>query len=232
MIEGLRRIRYLCDYRRADYVKNEGTFDLVALSPSLGIERSLRVSYLEGLEGDYSQPAGYPGWRMIPLSLLAVNPYWRGGEWTTPVVALPQPRPFLRVASASSGYLALSTSTAIGADMPVTVGGDVDSPAIIDLTGPADAGTTITAASGLDVTLGALASGDMLSIDTGSPLTGRQVSVTLNGDVDAGWAKVGLNPKWAPLPPGDATISVVIPGATSATRARVHGSSLNETAFW
>ncbi len=230
--EVMARFKALLDYRRTDYAAAEGTFDLVATGADGVSTRRLRCLYTDGLEGNLGLQADEGTWWLTAgVNATAVNPYWRGEEWTTPVVALPQPRPFLRVSSAPSGYLALSTSTAIGADMPVTVGGDVDSPAIIDLTGPA-ASTVVTSPAGLSITLGSLAASDVMSIDTGSAATGRLVTVTLNGDVDAGWAKVGVNPRWLPLPPGDTTISVVLTDATSATRARVHGYCLHETAFW
>jgi hypothetical protein len=217
----LAQIRALVSFRDKDYVTLEGSFDLVATTDK--VERTLRCEYLEGMEGDYGEDMALPEWRRFGMSLLAVNPYWRGEEWSTPIVSLPAANPFLANDGAAHP-LRLSTAVAIGLDMPLSIPGDVASSAVVELVGPATT-THITSPSGLDVTIGSLSTGDSFVLDT-SP---RSRSALLNG-VDA-WAKVAVSPKWRPIAPGATTMSIVMTGATDESRARVHGSALWETAW-
>lgn len=217
----LARVRGMLDYRAGTYADDDGTFDLVAHS-SNG-RRSLRCTYVDGLEGDYSSGAAYSTWRIFGLRLLAVDPYWHGQPWSTPVVALPAPAPFLSNDPADAFPRALGASVALGANMPVTVGGDVPSPAVIEITGPATS-THITSPQGLDITIGAITGGHTLLIDTG-----RRRRVLLDGS--PAWTLLGDSPQWRALPPGEASISVQVTGADTDTRARVYGDSLWETAW-
>jgi hypothetical protein len=110
--------------------------------------------------------------------------------------------------------------------MPLSIPGDVASPAIIELVGPA-ASTHITSPSGLDVTIGALSSGQTFILDTG-----RTKHAYLNGaEGPASWQKVGVSPQWRPLAPGGTTISIVMSSATTDSRARVYGRALWEAAW-
>ncbi|MGN6245107.1 MAG: hypothetical protein ACTHQ3_15755 [Motilibacteraceae bacterium] len=214
-------VRGFMDYRSADYVADEGTFDLVAYGD--GSRRSLRCTYLEGLEGDYDAGSQFSWWRMVGVRLLAVDPYWHGDAWSTPEVALPKPAPFLSNSLADAFPRAISPSVALGAGMPVSVGGDVPSAAVIDGTGPWTS-LHITSPQGLDVTIGAVAAGHSFHLDTG-----RNLECLHNGASD--WSLVGDSPQWRPLPPGDASISIEVTGADDTTRARVSGVSLWETAW-
>lgn len=222
-LEQLARVRAFCDYRGLDYAVEEGTFDLVAKS-GRGGERTLRCSYVDGMEGAWGVEVGNGSYySTFDTKLLAVDPYWHGEEWSTPVVVLPKVAPFLSNSLANPFPRPVSASVALGADMPVTVGGDVPSAAVIELTGPATS-THITSPQGLDVTIGAIGAGHTLLLDTG-----RRLRCELDGSTD--WSLVGDSPQWAWLPPGDASISVEVSGATEATSARVYGTSLWETAW-
>ncbi len=220
VLDKMAEIRSLQNYRLRDYVSEEGTFDLVATRDGYP-ERTLRATYLEGMEGDYGSGVYMPDWRIFGIKLLAVDPYWHGREWSTPTVSLPSPMPFLSNDPADAFPRQISASVALGEDMSLTIPGDVPSPAVIELTGPADQ-TVITSAAGLDVTIGALADGDHFVLDTG-----RVKTATLNGVSD--WSKVGTSPQWRPFRPGETSISMVVTGATSETRARVYGRALWET---
>jgi hypothetical protein len=218
----LTRLRSFVDYRDVDYGTAEGTFDLAALTPAGG--RTLRCTYVEGMEGEYTLDGGTGTyWQSYGVRLLAVDPYWHGDEWSTTEVALPKASPFLSNNIANPFPRALSASVALGADMPVTVGGDVPSPAIVEGTGPWTS-MHITSPQGLDVTVGPVGAGHTLLLDTG-----RQLRCLLDGASD--WSLIGDAPQWRPLPPGAASISIEVAGADVNTRARVHGDSLWETAW-
>lgn len=218
----LARVRRFLDYRDRDYLDTEGTFDLVAYSD--GQRRALRCTYLDGLDGDYSSDTATSTWRIFGLQLLAVDPYWHGQEWTTPDVGLPATDPFLsNDPGFAFGDLAIAASVALGADMPVTVGGDVPSPATVAGVGPWSS-MHITSPQGLDLTIGPVGAGHKLLLDTG-----RRKRCELDG-VDA-WHLLGDSPQWRALPPGEALISVQVTAATSATSVRVFGDELWETAW-
>jgi hypothetical protein len=216
----LARLRRMIDYRDRDYVTAEGTFDLVAAGE--GAERSLRCTYIDGMEGAAGVAAGGGAfWSTFDTKLLAVDPYWRGEEWSTPIVDTGAGSPF--ISDTEPWPRAISGSVALGADMQVEVGGDVESPPSVEVWGPA---TTlhITSPQGLDITVGAIGNGQHLLIETG-----RRRRVLLN-DAPA-WGLIGDSPRWSPLPPGQALISVAATGATSSTAVRVYGTSLWETAW-
>lgn len=219
-LKQLAMLRSFMDYRTSDYTAADGTFDLVAYSDSG--RRTLRCTYLEGLEGDYGADVMFSSWRMLGITLLAVDPYWHGEQWSTPVVGLPTPQPFLSNDPAAHPW-GLAPSVALGTGMPVTVTGDVPSPAMIELIGPSTS-TRISSPGGLDVTIGAVADGQVVTVNTG-----RRKQVLLDG-VPA-WTLLGDSPQWRPLPPGDTTVSIQILGASPATRARVYGTALWESAW-
>lgn len=218
----LAEVRSFMDYRSVDYGLNEGTLDLVA-SQQDGTTRTLRCIYVDGMEGAEGASAGSGGnWSIFDVKLLAVNPYWYGKGWTTPTVSLPESNPFL-ANDAPAHPLRLSSTVALGTDMPVFVPGDVPSSPIVELIGPATT-THITSSSGLDVTIGSLTTGQLFVLDTG-----RNRAATLDG-VSA-WNKVGTSPRFRPLAPGGTTISIEMTGATADSRARVYGDALWETAW-
>lgn len=214
-------LRSYADFRSVDYASAEGTFDLVAIAD--GSQRFLRCTYVDGMEGvdGISDGAG-TDFSTFDMKLLAVSPFWRGDQWSTPTVSLPGTRPFLSTNSADHPW-GLSPSVAIGSGMPVVVGGDVPSPAVVEIIGPATT-THITSPSGLDVTLGAVGAGETLVLDTG-----RRKALTVDGVTD--WTLLGDSPQWADFRPGPTTVSVTMTGATTATRARVYGTELWETAW-
>lgn len=215
----LTRIRRMIGYRGRDYAGLEGTFDLVAVAE--GGERLLRCTYVDGMEGVAGVARGSGAyWSTFDAKLIAVQPYWRGQEWSTATVGTGLGAPF--VSETAPWPRSIAGSVALGEDMRVTVGGDVPSPPIIELIGPFDS-ARITSPQGLDITVGAVEAGRLL-IETG-----RRRRVTINGT--AAWALIGDSPRWHPLPPGEAVISIVATGATTATSARVHGTSLWETAW-
>ncbi len=223
-LDQLATVRSFMDYRATpDFAELEGTVDLRATGQG-GDTRRLRCTYVDGMEGaEGASVGGGSNWSMFDVKLLAVDPYWHGVEWSTPVVQLPGAAPFLSNNAADGFPRQITASVAIGEDMTVRVPGDVPSPAVVELLGPADA-TVITSPSGLNVTIGALAAGEQFVLDTG-----RTKRALLNG-VPA-WELVGQSPQWRPLTPGSTTISVEVVGANDQTRARVYGTALWETAW-
>lgn len=221
VLDKLAEVRALQDYRQVNYSDEDGTFDLIAVAR--GQERRLRVTYLDGMEGDYGQDRNLPELRLFGLKLLAVNPYWQGVQWTTRQVSLPTPVPFLSNNGADAFPRKITASVALGSDMPLVIPGDVPSPAVVELVGPCTE-TVITSPAGLNVTIGALTEGQTFILDTG-----RRKSALLNGVPT--WELVGQSPQWHPLPPGETTISVQMTGATELSKARVYGAALWEAAW-
>lgn len=220
----LARMRSFMDFRSVDYAGEEGTFDLVAVAGAS--QRSLRCVYVDGMEGvDGVEDGAGSDWSTFDVQLLAVDPFWRGLQWTTPPVALPVPAPFISDDPAFTfGNVGITASVALGADMPVHVGGDVPSPAVIEGVGPWTS-LHITSPQGLDVTIGAVSSGQTFLLDTG-----RRKRCELDGVKD--WSLTASDsPQWYPLPPGNASISIEAVGASSSTAIRVYGTELWETAW-
>lgn len=194
-----------------------GTFDVVAYSERS--ERTLRCLYAEGMEGTYSQDVMGSWWESFGLSLLAVQPFWSGGEWTTPLIRTPTGARWF-------GHFPgkLASSRALSKGMSVIVDGDVPAWPSVDVYGPADA-VTITA-SGLSVTVpGGLDTDEAFHLDTDP----RGRVAQFDGDTD--WTRVGENDKYRQLNPGENIVNITVTGATSATSARVYGPNLFERAW-
>lgn len=222
-LEQLEDLAQGMSYDFNDYADDDGTLDLIATGQD-GSTRRLRCFYVDGMEGAEGFSASNATyWSMFDVKLRAVDPLWHGEQWSTPSVGLPTPDPFLSDDPVDEWPRRLAPSVAIGADMPLSIPGKVPSPANIELIGPA-ASTHITSPRGLDVTIGAIGVGDVFVLETG-----RTKRALLNGE-DA-WTKVGTSPKWRPLAPGQTTISIEMSGATEASRARVYGDSLFESAW-
>lgn len=204
-----------------DYQTNGGTFDLVASSERS--TRTLRCMYESGLEGDFSADAMGNWWESFGLVLLAVQPYWQDGEWSTPTVRLPDAEAWFPDFPG-----VLSPSRVLGADMPVLVGGDAPSWPTVDVTGPATSVTITSAAAGLTVTVpDGLASGEFFRLTT-DPRIKRVAS--FDGVTD--WTRVGPDDAYGNgMPPGVVDVSITVPGATSATSARVYGPALYQRAW-
>jgi hypothetical protein len=220
----LARLQAFLDFTGVDYAAAGGTFDLVATSASG--ERSLRCVYLEGMEGSEGVDSGV-WWASFGLRLLAVDPYWHGAGWSTSTLRIPAPVGWM---SASDGSYTtvwpggITNSLVIGANMPVTVGGDAPSWASIEVVGPA---TTFRAqAGGLDVSLvGGLAVGETMLVDTDP----RSRDVTFNGVRD--WGRVAPGDRWEPMAPGRSTVTLTMADATAASSARLFGESLFKRAW-
>lgn len=202
--DGLRR---LFNYRSVDYRAAGGTFDLVAESARGA--RSLRCVFVEGMSGVKAPDEG-GWWAKLGLTLRAVNPYWEGDRWQTPII---------RQESGVSWFGAfpgrLASSYTFGT-FTVPVPGDAESPVTVDLVGPATS-VTITGPGLLVSIPGGLASGETARIVTDP----RGRTALFGGVVD--WARVGPVSTWAPLPPGDRTLSIVVAGVGATTQAQVSG---------
>ena len=219
----LARVRQLLDYRLADVHATDGTFDLVAVGQD-GSSRRLRCLYQGGWAGNHSWRAR--NWRWMSrfeLELVAVDPYWRGKSWTTPVVRLPSPTPFLSSLPGNTWPRRLARSTALGTAMSVPVGGDVGTGWTVALTGPST-GPVIQSSTGIDIHVSALAAGDELVISYG-----RRRTITLNG-APAG-AVIARGAAWALMRPGVNQVTITMPGATLASQGRMWGEDRWETAF-
>lgn len=218
LLRVLSRLRGFMDHRGVDYRWADGTFDLVAYTGGSG--RRLRCAYKDGL-GNTSSTLG--DWVSVGLNLVAVWPFWRGVPWSTPVVRLPEAAPFLSNNPVNVWPRKLTRSTALGEAMPVTVGGDVPTAAVIELWGPTTT-TTVSSPAGLSVVVSALGAGEHLRVDSG-----RNRDVALNGVSQSGWGKIARGARWDPLPPGGTTVTIEVTGATASSAAVVYGESLFES---
>lgn len=207
-------LRRMFDHRRVDYRRLDGTFDLVAIS-ELG-ERSLRCTYQTGMAGDWAQDSAGTYWERLGLSFLAVRTYWYGARWSSPVIRIAAGRNFF-----ASFPPRLSSTVALGANIPVLVDGEVDSWPRIDLVGPAD--SVLVEAPGLHIEIPAgLAAGEVAVINT-DPRPG-QTEASFDGT--SGWARVGPVFSRAPLAPGLNPVTIALTNATSATQAVLSGDSM------
>ena len=213
----LRALRRVSDHRRVNVAAEDGAFDLVA---RLGDqERSLRVTLVEGLEGDYSSGQYYAGgWQILALHMLAVDPYWRGDLWSTPVVRPPAGVTYLDDDGNPGFSWTVVPASALGSAMPVPVTGDVDSSWTLTLTSPWTQ-TRVRSPQGISVTVGAvLQPGRTFRLDTG-----RRVRALLDGQ-DA-WDLVADPVLTPPLPPGEALVTIEMDGAAATSSAVLSGVS-------
>lgn len=209
-----RAVSAMLSHLGKDYVAHDGSFDLVATSGTdMPTTRALRCYYVSGNEGTYTSSESSPHWASIGITLNAARPYWVGDPWSTEVLRLPT------AAAWFPGFPGqLSASRVLGAGLGITVDGQVPSWPTVDVTGPATS-VTVTA-PGLSVTIPAgVAAGEAVHIATDP----RGRTATFNGV--KGWARIGPADIYAPLAPGDQQITVVVPGATSQTSARVYGDT-------
>jgi hypothetical protein len=198
-------------FEGVDYASEDGTFDLVANS-SRG-ERSLRLAYLEGLEGGMHPIEGVAH-IATGIRAVACRPHWYGGQWETRIIRQTDSQAWF-------GHFPgrLTSSRALGDDILVAVPGDVASWPTVELVGPADT-VTITA-PGLSVSIPAgLASGEAARIVTDP----RGRTALFDGVKD--WSRIAPSDRYAPLPPGDQLIDIVVTGATAVTTAQVVGDIL------
>ena len=203
----------LFNYRRVDYRAEGGTFDLVA-SSARG-ERTLRCLRTEGMT-TVKRPREGAYWAKLGINALAVQPYWRGTDWQTPAI-----RPPTGAAWFGTFPPELSSSRALGTDVPVQVGGDVDSWPTVDLVGPAD--SVLIEGPGLLISIpDGLGAGEPAHI-----VTDPRGRVALFDNVSQ-WQRIAPQRLFAPLAPGRQLITIDLAGATSSSVARVSGPTLYE----
>jgi Phage tail protein len=203
------------NYRTADYRSNDGTLNLVATSVK-GMRR-LRCLYQGGMDTGYGTDNEGNVWASLGLKFLCVQPYWYGTPWSTPVLKQDASPPDFFASFPG----ALSNDLILGSDIPITVDGDVDSWITIELVGPA---TSVTiSGDGLLVSIPAgISDGSTVKIVTDP--RGR----TALFDGQKNWARIGPTTTWAPFPPGDRQISIVMAGVDVNSQAVVYGSTLYE----
>lgn len=222
------RLRDFLNHRMVDYRRYDGTFDLVSIDED-GVTLKRRCAYKSGLEGDFSGDILQTGiQRLTRLMVLgSVWPYWRGEEWSTGEVRLPIPSSWLSITGqAKFGHQRLSASRVLGRPIPVSVGGKVPSPPILEFHGPFTS-AAVTSNSGLSFSVKALGANDSLFIDTG-----RDRRAELNGlGVNSGAALIQRGAQWLPLLPGGATITVTMIGADPTSSVLVHGTALHESPY-
>jgi hypothetical protein len=198
-------------YHGRDYRLLGGTFDLVA--SSIRGDRYLRCTFAGGMKS-IKRPNEGQYWAKLGINAVAVQPHWIGERWQTPVIRQPAP-----VNTFAAFPLNFSTDLALGAGIPISVDGDVDSWITVDLVGPADE-VTVTAEGVLFEIPDGLDDGETVKVI----MDPRYRNALFDGVQD--WSRVGPATTWHPLPPGDQTMNVVVTGAGANTSAQVSGDTL------
>lgn len=200
-----------------------GTFRLVA--NSLNGERLLAVTYKSGLEGEWGKGTGGSRWQKLPLTVVAVDPFWRDRNPTVRTYQAPAGRPFLGDGSGNAPWpRRLSASVVIGEGMEVVVNGDVPVWPEIDLIGPASSaslaykGTSVLMPSGV-------ADDGLLALKTDP----RTRSVRLNGAI--AWSRVSMGSTFTPLRPGLNIVDVVLATSSNDTALVLRWFNGYKTAF-
>lgn len=207
-------VHQLVDFRQVDFKTNDGTFDLVG-SSARG-ERLLRCTYVSGLEGDNSDEAAGLWYEAFPLTLWAVQPNWRGDDWSTPVIRIPSADTWFGTWPGQ-----LSSSVALSKPMAIDIGGDAPSWPKAEVMGPATT-VLISAGDGFSLSIPAgLASGEFLTLESDP----RRASVLFDGAPS--WGRVAADFRTDAFLPGTRVVSIDVAGATGQTYARVHGTNMH-----
>jgi len=210
-------LQELFDFDDVDYAYEGGTFDLVANSIDGNRERTLRVRYVGGMEGNLTHTAERARWAMLPLKFRCVRPFWSGADWATPEIR--------QLVSGVSFFRRfpgqLSNDRALGADITVTVPGTARSWPQINVTGPST-GVQITGPNLYVSIPGGLTEGEVLVLETDPEL--RAEGTTFDGDPD--WARISPNCVFGSgLRPGNNTFNIDVGTAGPTTVAYVAGVS-------
>lgn len=183
-----------------------GTFRLVA--DSLNGERLLAVTYKSGLEGDWGKGTGGSRWQKLPMTLVAVDPFFRDRKPTVRTYSAPAGSPFLGDGTGAAPWpRRITASVVIGEGMEVVVDGDVPVWPEVDLVGPASSASLAYPGTSLVMPTG-VADNGVLALKTDP----RTRSVRLNGAI--AWSKVSMGSTFTPLRPGTNIVDVVL--ATSS----------------
>jgi hypothetical protein len=210
------QLQALFDFDEVDYSAAGGTFDLVANSIDGNHERSLRVRYVGGMEGNLTHKTERARWSLLPLKLRCVRPLWRGDQWRTPDV-----RKGVGTSFFDRFPGRLSNDRALGADITVTVPGSARSWPQINVVGPSD-GVQITGPDLYVSIPGGLTDGEVCIVETDPDL--RADGTTFDGDPD--WARIAPNCVFGRgLKPGQNTFNINVGSASSDTVAWVAGTS-------
>lgn len=159
--------------------------------------RQVRCLYQGGLEGDLSQ--GSPGEAIIPLSLLAPDPYWTD------------------VAETTASYVAADLGSSLG----VVNTGDVDAYPIWEIAGPASNIVLTNTTTGKVLALNAnggvgLSTGDTLTIDTRPPSQRTTLPITDQNGASY-YSRVGAGGSLWWLTKGANTFTIAASGTSGAT---------------
>lgn len=209
-------LQALFDFQDVNYQDEGGTFDLVSNSIDGNHERSLRVRYVGGMEGNLTRTTDRLSWAMLPLKFRATRPFWRGDEWRTPDVRVP-----LGVSFFNRFPGRLSNDRALGAEITVTVPGTARSWPQINVIGPST-GVQITGPNMYVSVPGGLDDGEVAVIETDPEL--RSEGTMFNGDPD--WSRVAPNCVFGSgLRPGDNTFTIDVGAGGPNTVGWVAGIS-------
>jgi hypothetical protein len=210
------QLQDLFDFGDVDYQYEGGTFDLVSNSVDGNHERSLRVRYVGGMEGNLTKKTDQMTWALLPLKLRSVRPFWRGDEWRTPDVRVPLGVSFFKRFPGR-----LSNDRALGSAITVTVPGSARSWPQVNVVGPSSA-VQITGPNMYISVPGGLDDNEVCVIETDPEL--RSDGTMFNGDPD--WSRVAPNCVFGSgLRPGDNTFTIDVGAGSSSTVAWVSGVS-------
>lgn len=234
-VQAMQNLQDLLDpWPAPDYTANDGALQMVAMS-TVGGQRILPVTYSSGLEGDEGVTASGAIWNTFGIRLLAVSPYWQASADNVLQRTIGAGTVFLANSGSFGWPRSLSAGQILGQALTITVQGEVPCWPTIEVVGPV-AATTYSTSSGMSVTLpNGVAGGKGLRIVTDP----RRRSARLY-DVDGSdnwtnpaqaWGSIGVGPTFAPLQPGDQTVTMAAPNATSATRLRLRYRNMYRSAW-
>ncbi|PZE23853.1 hypothetical protein [Curtobacterium sp. MCBD17_028] len=200
-----------------------GTFRLVA--NSVFGERVLDVIYKSGWEGNWGAGNSGVSWEKVPLTLVAVDPYWRDREPTEIEYSATPGATFLGTGDGTNPWpRRITPSVVVGSDMEIAVDGEVPVWPEIEINGPA--ASAIVQYPGTDVELRS-------GVPDGSTLwlvsDPRARSATLDSAI--AWELISMGATMAPLLPGVNAVSVILATTGEGTSLIVRWTPGYESAW-
>lgn len=160
------------------------------------------------------------GWQLLGLDFDCADPWWRTVDgWQPPKWATGGTGGFF-----SDHFFPVTVlpSTAIGVAAPVTVPGNVPTPAVWTLDGPGTAWTVTDTDSGRTWTMNVASLPRPVRV-----VTGPSVSSVTDGTGADQWTRLAPPYDLWPVPPGDGHIRVDVVGATSETVVTASADALH-----
>lgn len=182
-------------------VNDVGTFRLVFTSSES--ERILNVTYRSGFEGTWGAGSSGSTWEKIPLTLVAVDPFFRNRNASVLPITVTDGEVFLSDDDANGWPRAISPSITVGNNMVIDVDGEVPVWPVIRVQGPGSVASVVYPGTNVQIPTGVIDGQELVLVT--DP---RSRSARLNGAI--AWSKITLGSTMAPLLPGRNTVNIVV----------------------